>query len=710
MESARPYARIDLVVATLEGHRSLYLAVCGEHALRLADVVVVHAPGGPGDLADEARFLLEACRFEWYAERTDIDATAPRVAGSDLVLLLDADSIARSTFRRVSWPLRQRVVGLSLRGQKPRFTGPWLRIAKSIVRYAIVRRFAARPGVEVIDLVSGLDRPHGAAPEVADPVPLAADRDDGAAFRDEHLGGAGGRRWLGLLGVVNARKNTAVVADAIASVASGSFPDHLGLLIAGPVMPEAVDEVSDAVDRLEAAGVSVVVIDRFLTDVEFDAAIAAVDAVVVAYSNDGPSGILAKAGALGTAVAAAGSAMLRDDVERHDLGGWGPLDAEGVATAVRGALERADRTPVTVAEPVAFARRLLRPPAARVLAWPATRQRAGNSFTARLADELDAHGWAVEEFDARRAVGSRADVVLLHWPEFASTHARSIVRLPAAPALLVALTRQRRRGARVVWVAHNARPHRNPSPRLHAWFMTQLLRRLDGWLALSEAGSRAAIGLHPALAQIPNRVIRHPAYEEFRAADAPERLGDGRSGDRPRALVWGKIERYKQVPSIVDLVDGADGVSLVVAGRCDDEVLRSDLLAAAGPAVEVELGRVESDRLRTLMAEADVAVFNFSDITTSGSVLASLSAGLPVIVPRCPVFEELEAELEPGWVRLFDAPLSADVFAKLAGEPRPDGAGLAADPRYAWTTVGSAVADFLRSLTAGEVDRRGGLR
>jgi hypothetical protein len=87
----------------------------------------------------------------------------------------------------------------------------------------------------------------------------------------------------------------------------------------------------------------VVVVDRMLEDVELDSAIAAVDCVVLAHSNEGPSGIFGKAVMSGTRLIASGASSLRQDaqaVATHAT--WTPLSADAIARAM-GDAAAADR-------------------------------------------------------------------------------------------------------------------------------------------------------------------------------------------------------------------------------------------------------------------------------------------------------------------------------------------------------------------------------
>jgi hypothetical protein len=107
----------------------------------------------------------------------------------------------------------------------------------------------------------------------------------------------------------------------------------LGLLVAGMVDSEVLAQLEADNDDLKRAGHKIVIVNRLLTDAEIDCAVAASDVVVVAHSNEGPSGLLLKSKAIGTTVFAAGALSLRQDLISMGRGNdrWCELNAEAMA-------------------------------------------------------------------------------------------------------------------------------------------------------------------------------------------------------------------------------------------------------------------------------------------------------------------------------------------------------------------------------------------
>ncbi len=698
------------MVDSLEGHRPLYLRLLLDQAEAMGSDVAVFCAGSEDTSA--ADLTSRAC-WQFSSSPPEL-STIP----ADRIVLLDGDSHARSTFFKLRWPSTAPVVALSLRGQVPSWQRDLRRLSKSVARFVIARRLHHRHNVEVLTLASVTERIEPGGDKVRDPIPASCTPEDVERFRADVIAATDPRSerfWIGVLGVLNPRKCIELVTSAIVDAASTGDVAAPAVLFAGPVAEETRGEIDDALAALRTAGIPVVVLDGLLDDKTFDAAIGAMDAVVVAYRNDGPSAILGRAARLGTRVVAAGSPTLRRDLETLGIGHWGSLDAPGIGEALSKTVLLARPEPDASIGDQHFGPRILGRRPMHILAWPAFRHRWGNPFTAELADHLVAAGNRVGEFGVTSNPLRRPDAILLHWPEFASTHRSPFLRWIATPLLLTVLIAQRRvRGASLVWVAHNARPHDNPSPRLHRWFMRRLTRNLDGVIALNETGLRDAETEFPALRWTPSLVTRHPAYDMATSPTTPVTNSTSAVDHLvaeidPGAQVlvsWGKLLPYKQLDALAEQASHlGDGTVTVIAGRCDDERLAARLFeqAAIRPDhLRVLIGHMEDADLTTLLRRADAAVFNFEDITNSGSVIASLSAGLPVIAPRHPGLEELQVELGVDWVRLFDAPLRAADLEKLLCIGPPTSPGLPDRSEYRWSTVASEFERFLQTT----VDRR----
>jgi glycosyltransferase involved in cell wall biosynthesis len=162
-----------------------------------------------------------------------------------------------------------------------------------------------RSNVQVFALKSALSNRKLPLPWVCDPITLFDSKEKTAEFR-QLLNKKPPKYWVGVFGYITPRKNLDLVLDSIEG------DDNFGLVIAGSIDQEVWASLEGRLDRLNADG-------RFvfhsgpLDDVSLDSAIASVDVVLAAHSNDGPSGIVAKAAALKKPLALAGARSLRLD-------------------------------------------------------------------------------------------------------------------------------------------------------------------------------------------------------------------------------------------------------------------------------------------------------------------------------------------------------------------------------------------------------------
>ncbi|WP_062465387.1 glycosyltransferase [Demequina soli] len=290
---AAPSARLEKVLVLLpdaDGHRATYvrhvLAAAGQD--RAVSLAVTAASAG------HEAFSAQLGAAPGAAGSLPLDsfdaasiAAAARTHGFTRIVAPDGDALALEIGRTGTWdgpPLRILMMREHAQARSSRLL-TW------VVERARARRVAAArrvPGVTVLTLRAPYDeRPVDAACAV-DPVELLATPDDRAAWR-ARLGLADDVTWVAIVGANDERKRADVVIAAVRALGPG-----YGLLAAGRTDAPTRAALATATD------LRAVVLDRYLEDAEVDGAILAADVVAAAYANDGPSGIVAKALALGT--------------------------------------------------------------------------------------------------------------------------------------------------------------------------------------------------------------------------------------------------------------------------------------------------------------------------------------------------------------------------------------------------------------------------
>lgn len=253
-----------------------------------------------------------------------------RSTSADVVLVPGGDHIAL----RLGWAGRWRGAGelrvlVMRRVQQPGPLGP----AKFRLKSALLHRAMRAPHVDIKALAGGAGGGFPSSGLVPDPVVTLSTPESVAAVRESaRLDGS--RYWFGVVGAITARKNVPTVLRAIQLCDT----DRIGFVIAGTVDPAIAGEIEAGLRSVAASGVATVLLDRVIDSVEFDSLVAALDCIVVAHSNEGPSGVLSRAAALGTRVVCAGADSLRVDAQQvPDVATWCPLTETSLAEAFRAA-------------------------------------------------------------------------------------------------------------------------------------------------------------------------------------------------------------------------------------------------------------------------------------------------------------------------------------------------------------------------------------
>ena len=245
-----------------------------------------------------------------------------------------------------------------------------------------------------------------------------------------------------------------------------------------------------------------------------------------------------------------------------------------------------------------------------------------------------------------RAHRGRMDVVHIHWLEMLYLYPRFRQRLRRTLSVVAAILLARIWGIRLVYTVHNLNPHEQPHP---AW--AGLVNRFIFHFA-------DAIHVHDAVmaARIARRygrrrgvrVIPHGNYigaypDTCTREEARERLGID-----PAALVYlflGQIRNYKGIEELLDAYEVIrdETTVLLIAGRARNESYGQEVGEAAAnrQGVLLHLGFVPDDEVQYYMHAADVCVFPYHHVTTSGAAILAFSFGVPVIAPRVGCFVDL---------------------------------------------------------------------
>jgi beta-1,4-mannosyltransferase len=345
----------------------------------------------------------------------------------------------------------------------------------------------------------------------------------------------------------------------------------------------------------------------------------------------------------------------------------------------------------------------------RILAAPDLDTATGNPYVRLLYARMASA--EVARYSAANVLLRRWDFAHFHWPETQISHKSFLVSVAKQLKLVGEIIILKINGTKVIWTTHNLAPHANYWPLLTNIFRRWFPYVLDGWISLSRAASLEAVRQLPRLQGKPVAIIPHGHYidanETWRAmvnkknAEFPAT----QNSNEPIVIsLIGTIQPYKQADKLVTAYTGIANkarTKLVIAGKPSSAELARSLVLQCDNRKDIALmlGHLTDEDIAKILFETSVAVFPFSSILNSGSVLLALSFSCVVVAPRLGSLPELQEVVGSDWLRLYD------------GELKPENLEMAIEYRVSqchstppnlseldWERIGSETETFLRHL------------
>jgi glycosyltransferase involved in cell wall biosynthesis len=310
-----------------------------------------------------------------------------------------------------------------------------------------------------------------------------------------------------------------------------------------------------------------------------------------------------------------------------------------------------------------------------------------NPYLRLLYTHLAAHGFELVErprFSLRWLWGSRRQVGFLHfhWPEGLYRFERGPSSLRGALSWVKVGAVAARLGAarllryRLIWTIHQVSPHETRS----AWrdrLGVLVLSRACQTLLVHDRATRddavEVLGLDPGRLD----VVPHGSYIGV--------YPPGRERSEVRAelglpanafvfLAFGELRRYKGIELLLEAFSAAslERTALLVVGNPKDPAVAEAIreAAAADARITPLFGFLPEDAVAELYGAADASVLARSDGGTSGSLILSLSLGVPAVAADLPVYRELTENGAAGWLfRPGDAGSLGRALESAAADP-----------------------------------------
>lgn len=272
-----------------------------------------------------------------------------------------------------------------------------------------------------------------------------------------------------------------------------------------------------------------------------------------------------------------------------------------------------------------------------------------NPYISLLYAALRAQGVSVQAADLqpwRLLFGGQGyDALHIHWPEYIMvgagaglTHGARV--RAAALALHSSVRLLRARGVRIVWTAHNIRPHDTDAPTPQVNLYRWLAQEADAVIVHTPNAARL---VRERLGRTgPIYLARHGNYLGAYGRPSLDRkaLRDryGFEAADQVLLAFGQIRSYKRLSELVSDFEAfaSPSTRLVIAGAPKDPRVTRELkkITAADSRIVLLDRYIPAPEVAELYTLADLAVVNYSEVFSSGALVLALSLGLAVVAPR----------------------------------------------------------------------------
>ena len=212
------------------------------------------------------------------------------------------------------------------------------------------------------------------------------------------------------------------------------------------------------------------------------------------------------------------------------------------------------------------------------------------------------------------------------------------------------------RGARIVLTVHDLMPH-DTAERYKATFL-ELYQRVDAIICHSDHIKRR-LGEEFGVEAEKISVIPHgPFFYDLEDRGSAETLGEfGLRDDEPMVLWQGIIFPYKGIDLLLEawrMVEASGSrARLLIVGTGAPELLaqiREQVERLGLQRVGLHFRFISTEELVALYRAAEVVVYPYRAITTSGALATGLALGKCIVASDLPVFRELLTDGESAWL------------------------------------------------------------
>jgi len=237
----------------------------------------------------------------------------------------------------------------------------------------------------------------------------------------------------------------------------------------------------------------------------------------------------------------------------------------------------------------------------------------------------------------------KPDILHLHWLEPSCIANNWFLSLLKSIVFLVQLVILKIIGVKIVWTVHNLKNHDNLNLVLNNICTKTVIKFADAIITHCEAAQEELIKTFLVKNKEKIFVVPHGNYVEWyenKISQEAARAELGFKTSETVFLFFGLIRPYKGVPELIETFKRLESkdIRLVIAGKIiSKDIDLADLInqkIADDQRITFIPSYIEPEKIQIYMNAADVVVFPYRDILTSGAVMLAMSFGRACIAPR----------------------------------------------------------------------------
>lgn len=262
-------------------------------------------------------------------------------------------------------------------------------------------------------------------------------------------------------------------------------------------------------------------------------------------------------------------------------------------------------------------------------------------------------------------LSNKKAILHYHWLEF-----QDLKSLFGMPWKMLCIYLFQLLGGNIVWTLHNEFPHDQKYLGLHSYLHKKMAR----WSDILHVHCSSAVMIMSDRLNAPKEKFRLVPHPEFPAEPIHKKTAISYLNDRYHCelsknesvlLMFGNISRYKQIEQVADIIIEEDfPCKLIIAGpvKKGNMKLYEELKAKdkRSPLIKLIPEFIPEERVSWFYSAADICVFNYREILSSGGFHMANAYKKLIIAPRLGCLSETDSLAN---VDLFDR--SEELRSKL---------------------------------------------